>query len=144
MEKVRTECPWLRVDIALRASLPYGKAIPMPPPAVWSKWAEAIGRLERSESLAPEAVTREDRDGQRVVLAWQGEPRARVLVAADGSLKLDWLELRAWQAIELPRKWDDPRRRSDEPPDQQLAAMFARVKAALSAWRDAMDRLRPA
>lgn len=142
--KVRTARPWLRVDVTLRASLPYGKSIPMPSPVAWSKWArEAIGRLERTEPVVPEEVTREGRGGHLEILAWQGEPEARVLVAPDGTLKLDGIVLRSWQAIELPRRWDDPSRRPDKPPDGQLVAMFARVKASLNAWMEVMDHLLP-
>ena len=140
--KVRTERPWLRVDVTLRASLPYGNAIPMPSPAAWSKWArEAIGRLERIEPVVPEEVTRGGRGGRIAILAWQGEPQARVMIAPDGTLKLEEIKLRSWQAIELPRKWDDPSRQPDKPPGQQLVAMFARVKAALNAWMEVMDHL---
>ena len=35
--EVQTERPWLRVDVTLHASLSYGKALPMPSPAAWSK-----------------------------------------------------------------------------------------------------------
>ena len=144
VRKVRTERPWLRVDVTLRASLPYGNGIPMPSPSAWSKWArEAIGRLERIEPVVHEEVTREGRDGRIAILAWQGEPQARVMVAPDGALKLEGIELRSWQAIELPRKWDDPSRQPDAPPDPQLVAMFARVKAALNAWMEVMDHLHP-
>ncbi|HWO20044.1 MAG TPA: hypothetical protein VNO30_14760 [Kofleriaceae bacterium] len=145
VDEVQTERPWLRVDVTLHASGTYGKARSMPSPAAWAKWAaEALDRLERSEPLVSEAVTREGRGGRIVHLAWQGEPQARVLVARDGSLRLEGIELRSWQGIELPRRWDDPARRPDAPPDQQLVAMFGRVKAALAAWRESMDRLRPA
>jgi hypothetical protein len=48
--KVRTERSPLRVDVTLSASLPHGKAIPMPAPPVW--WAREVhGRLERIEPL---------------------------------------------------------------------------------------------
>jgi hypothetical protein len=140
--KVRTDPPWLRVDVTLRASLPYGNGIPMPSPTAWSKWArEAIGRLERIEPVVPAEVTREGRGGRIAILAWQGEPQARVMIAPDGTLRLEEIKLRSWQAIELPRKWDDPSRPPDNPPDQQLVAMFARVKAALNAWMEVMDHL---
>jgi hypothetical protein len=145
VEKVRTERPWLRVDVTLRASLESGKAIPMPSPSAWRKWArEAIGRLERIEPVVPSETTREGRGGRMEILAWQGEPEARVLVAPDGTLKLDGIELASWQAIELPRKWDDPDRKVDDGPEKQLVAMFSRVKAAIHAWLEVLDHLRPA
>ncbi len=145
VRKLRTERPWLRVDVTLRASLQFGKAIPMPSPRAWMKWArEAIGGLERIEPIVPDETSREGRGGRTEILAWQGEPKASVLVAPDGTLKLDGIELASWQAIELPRKWDDPSRKPDKPPEQQLVAMFSRVKLALHAWMEVMDHLHPA
>lgn len=144
VRRVRTEHPWLRVDVTLRASLMLGQAIPMPSPSIWTKWArEAIGRLERIEPVVPAEVAREGRGGRLEILAWQGEPEASVLVAPDGTLKLDGIELSSWQAIQLPRKWDDSSRKPDERPEKALVAMFARVKAALHAWMEVMDHLRP-
>ena len=108
------------------------------------RWAhEARGRLERIEPLVPAETMREGRDGLPEILAWQGEPEARVQCGPDGELWLHGIELSSWQAIELPRKWDDSSRRPDAPPDAQLAAMFARVKLALNAWMEVMDHLRP-
>jgi len=145
VRKVRTERPWLRVDVTLRATLAFGKTIPMPSLPAWAKWArEAIGRLERVEPVVPDETTRTGRGGRMEILAWQGEPKASVRVAPDGTLSLDSVKLASWQAIELPRKWDDPSRKPDKPPEQQLVAMFLRVKLALHAWMEVMDHLRPA
>lgn len=145
VRRVRTERPWLRVDVSLRASLPYGNPIPMPSGSAWTKWArETIGRLDCLESVVPAEVAREGRGGRLEILAWQGDPVARVLCGPEGELKLEGMKLSSWQAIDLPRKWDDPSRRADKPPDDQLVAMFARVKAALNAWMEVMDHLRVA
>lgn len=91
----------------------------------------------------PAKRTREGRGGRLEYLAWQGEPIARVRCGLGGELSLEAVELSSWQAIQLPRKWDDPSRAEDEPPGKQLHAMFGRVKAALHAWMEVMDHLRP-
>ena len=57
-------------------------------------------------------------------------------------LKLDVVELSAWQAIQLPRSFSDRDRRPDEHPARQLNEMFARIKAALHAWMEVTDHLR--
>ena len=45
-QNVMTDQPWLRVDIELRAGLEYGKAIPMPSAAKWTRWSrEAMAVL---------------------------------------------------------------------------------------------------
>jgi hypothetical protein len=140
----KSERSVLRVDVSLRASLPYGKAIPMPAPSVWTKWArEALGRLERIEPLVPEKTTREGRDGRVEILAWQGDPIAKVICGAGGELSLDSVEIAAMQLIELPRRWGDTDRKQDEHPAGQIHDLFARVRAALHAWMQAVDHLRP-
>jgi hypothetical protein len=37
--------------------------------------------------------------------------------------------------------WDHPRHPRDADPDEELAAMFARLRAALAAWAEAAERL---
>lgn len=141
---VETERPWLRVDVTLHASLPYGKPIAMPAPSVWAKWArEAHGRLNEIEPLVPEEDVREGTDGRLEILAWQGEPIAKVACGPDGDLKLESVEISAWQAVELPRRWDDSDREPDEHPARQLDEMFNRIRAALHAWMQAVDHLAP-
>lgn len=51
------------------------------------------------------------------------------------------VEVRAFQIVHLPRIWSDSSREPDPDPCMQLAAMFARVKAALFAWGDVMYQL---
>ena len=55
---------------------------------------------------------------------------------------LEGLEIAAWQAIDVPRILDDPDEDPDPGPDQELAAMFGRTRAALSGWMQALDHLR--
>lgn len=140
--KTRTDRPWLRVDIALHASTPYGKPLPMPTKAAWTKWVrEAMGRLERIEPVIPEDNVREAKDGMLEILAWHGNPEVHAVCGPDGELKLESVELAAWQAIELPRQWDNPDRKPDEHPHRQLCEMFTRVRSALHAWMEVMDHL---
>jgi hypothetical protein len=135
----------LRVDVTLRASTMWGKEIPLPSPSAWQGWArETLGRLESIESVIPLENVREGRKGVPEILAWQSEPELNVLCNPDGSLKLRGLEIATWQAITLPRKWDDTSRNPDKRPHDQLAAMFKRLKAALNAWMEALDHLTPA
>lgn len=144
-EELETERPSLRVDVKLRAHAPVGKALPMPGKEAWSRWArEALGRLERVERLLPDEVVEVDGDGRLAILAWQGDPTVRLVCSPAGELRLSEVELSAWQAIDLPRRWDDPAREADEPPDAQIAGLLARVRASLFAWMEVVDHLRPA
>jgi hypothetical protein len=55
---------------------------------------------------------------------------------------LEGVELSAWQAVEVPRIFDDPDREPDPGPEEELAALFGRTRGALSAWMQALDHLR--
>ncbi|MBL0194009.1 MAG: hypothetical protein IPQ09_07245 [Myxococcales bacterium] len=141
---VETERPSLRVDIKLHAGLPSGKRIPMPAATVWAKWSrEALARLEKVEPLIAEDAVRETPEGRLAILAWQGDPEAKITCNPLGELRLESLTVRAFQSIDLPRTWDDPAREPDEAPHAQLRAMFERVRAALYAWGEVMDHFRP-
>jgi hypothetical protein len=73
------ESPRLRIDMKLKAALPWGKPLSWPSRAAWAAWVrETMGRLERIEPLTPEEHVRETESGDLEVLAWQGSPEARV------------------------------------------------------------------
>jgi hypothetical protein len=80
----------------------------------------------------------------------------RVLVLVDGqrmlpvetadvnfipSSLLERVDVKAWQAIKLPRAWDDPAKKPDAPPDRELKKLFQRVRAAAYAWKESLDHL---
>jgi len=136
-ERMRTQRPWLRVDISLHASLPMGSPMPLPSKAKWAVWAsDVIHTLASRTPIVPAEPFREGRRGQLEILAYQGGPEAEVHCGRDGELKLAALEVAAWQAIELARNWSDSSRRPDKGVGEQLDQMFARVKAALGAWTE--------
>ena len=140
---IETERPWLRIDIKLRAGLEHGKSLPLPDAKVWARWSrEALGRLEEVERLVSEETTRLTPEGRHAILAWQGDPEITITCNALGQLRLQAVEIRAFQGIDLPRKWGDSEREPDEAPYRQLAHLFKRVKAALYAWGEVMDHLR--
>jgi hypothetical protein len=138
-----TEAPWVRVDITLRATLPHGKPMAMPGPAAMGRWFHEIKtRLELTEPLTAEEKVR-DEEGRLAVLAWQQtEPCVHAICQPSGDLTLDGVELAAWQAVAVPRIFDDPDREPDEGPEEELAALFGRTRGALSAWMQALDHLR--
>lgn len=142
--KPRTEKPWLRVDVTLRASTMWDKEIALPPSNTWKRWVrETVDRLENSERVVPLETVREVPHGLPEVLAWQGAPELQVVCNPSGELKLRGIEVPTWQAIQLPRKWDDSSRRQDPAPDDQLAAMFKRLQVAMNAWTEVLGHLTP-
>ncbi len=140
-----TDPRWVRVDINLAATLPHGKPVPLPPKARLSEWAEEVGvRLSEIEPVVTKERTRETDDGRLEVLAWRDEqPQLDVLCGPDGTLLLAGVSLHAWQAVDVPRRWDDPDRPQDDDPQEQLLALCNRVRAALHAWTQATDHLLP-
>ncbi len=135
------EKPYVPVDIQLRASAPYAKPLPMPGRAAWAKWVrETLQRLDHIEPLLPDEVLRENRMGMTEVLAWQEAPKLKAVCSPNGELSLEAVELSAGQIIELPRSLDCPDE-LDEAPDEQLTELFARVRASLMAWTQAVDHL---
>ena len=140
-DSVETEEPWLRVDVVLRATLPWGQPLPLPTQEALQQWTrEVTGRLERTEPLLPEKTVEETSWGRLAALAWKGQPELKATCTADGVLKVERVELASWQAINPPRIWDHPDR-MDEGPEEQLAAFFARVRQALHAWVECLDHL---
>ena len=140
-----TRRPWLRVDISLHASLPLSQPMPLPSKATWALWVrDVIQTLASRAPIIPREGFREDAQGQLEILAYQGEPEAKVLCSPDGELKLDAVEVTAWQAIALVRRWSDASKRPDKGVGEQLDQMFTRVKAALNAWAELTSHLRSA
>ena len=140
----RTEASWLRVDVTLNANTEWGKEIPLPSAEALKNWTrETIARLENIEPLLPIEQVRENRTGNLEILAFRSEPELNVVCKPDGSLVLRGVEVAAWQAVNVPRKWDDSSRKPDKGPHDQLAALFRRLKASLHGWREALDHLAP-
>lgn len=132
----------LRIDIKFTASLRWGSALPMPPKAAWSAWVrETIGRLEDIEPLTPLDHVADNDDGELVVMAWQGMPKAEVACDKTGDLQLESVSVSAMQIMQFPRTPDEPYE-APAAPEQQLREMFQRVRAALIAWMQALDHLK--
>ena len=74
---------------------------------------------------------------------WRGEPESRVRYTPEGELHLTGVKLSAWQGINLPRQWDDPRREWEGGPDEQLVDFAHRVREALGEWKRSLRHLQP-
>jgi hypothetical protein len=124
---LETEAPWMRVDVVLRAFLPWGKPISMPPQAERARWIRDITR--RLERLQPVEA-----------MSWTGSPRFASSWTTGGELAIHGATLEAWRGIELPRCWDDPEK-TDPHPGAQLAELFAYADTALAEWAACICRL---
>ena len=138
-----TERRFVRVELTLSARGPYGHPLPMPSAAAWQKWVrETLARLEDVEPLLPVERWRKTQSGVGDVLAWRGPPKATLVCLPSGELRLEAVETSAGQLLELPRVLID----GDEPTGRaegQLRELFERLRAALAAWMQAVEHLRP-
>lgn len=141
-DRLSTDPAYLRVDVRLRATAPHDSPMPMPSKRALGAWLlEATKRLELVEPLTPEETVRERGDERLEVLAWQGAPEAKVLFTPEGELLLHEVHVSAFQLVWPPRILDDPDPEQDPEVDDQLRELFARVRAALVAWTEALDHL---
>ena len=132
-----TELPWLRVDVVLHATRPWGKPLPMPATPMWKRWvAEVESRLD---PLLLRDV--ENHDGRPAMLAWRGEPAAKFICQPDGQFALAAVQVTAWEGVTVPRQWDNPDRVYDEKPDDQLADLLGRIAQALQVWDESLKHL---
>ena len=129
-----TERPWLWVDLKFSATLPWGESSTLPNKSTWRQFVADV--TEKIALLFP--VEEVDLKEGTTVLGWCGEPVAHVQCEADGELLLSSVELEAWQAVLLPRRWDDPEKEPDHGPEGELAALAGRVRDAMMRWDEAV------
>ena len=135
-DRVKTDPPWLRVDVSLDARAHLDARLQLPEPVTWNRWALEISA--RLEAMLPAHIGR-DSDG--AILGWRGDPSVELRCGAGGQLFLTGVGIAAWQAIELPRIWDDPERPRDPEVDPQLADLARRLRSALDVWAEALATL---
>lgn len=138
-EPMKTERPWLRVDIKLNGQLAWDKPLPLAGSETWRAWvAKVTGQVD------PLLPLRDDEPGREgAIQSWRGEPEAELRCGPLGELWLLGVKLAAWQGLDLPRQMDDQDREPDEGPEAQLEALAKRLVGALEAWKKALKMLLP-
>jgi hypothetical protein len=138
---LKTELPALRIDITLHGKLSWDKPLLLAGPETWRAWvAEVASQVD--PRLPPPKRPRYNKQGYEIIQSWLGEPEAQVRCGPMGELWLLGVELPAWQALDLPRKLDNPDK-EDKSPGPQLKALAERVSAALTAWKKSLRMLLP-
>jgi hypothetical protein len=125
--------PWLRMDVSLHASMPYDTAYPLPSLDQWQRWVRQVS--DELQSILP---TSYDEDGG--VYAYSDPIQAGVRLLEDGRLNLESVTFKAWQAIKLPRQWDDPEK-GDPSPAAELRDFALRISRAMSVMDDGLALL---
>jgi hypothetical protein len=125
--------PRLRMDLCLSAGVSYGTVYPIPPLTLWQPWVRQAS--DQLQLLLPTAY---DSDG--VVCAYSDPLQATVLLLENGQLSLERVTFKAWQAIVLPRQWDDPEK-SDTYPEDVLVDFANRISRAMNTLENSLVRL---
>ena len=128
-----TEPPWLRIDMALQATISLDKRFPLPLLENWQRWARKVS-LEL-EPFLPGGNDSED--GDQDMLGWHRNPEAVITFDAQGQTFLQAVILRSWQGINLPRQWDDPDK-ADPDLGEQLYQFATNIKQALGIWQNSL------
>jgi hypothetical protein len=134
----RTERRWKRVDLSLRANLPYGSTTSMPEPHVFGAWSASI--VEKVHATLSEI---EERQGQIVaVLGGHGDLEVQAYCKPDGVVSLNGVAISGFRMVRVPRVWDDPERREAERGANVEIGRLARTfKGTLDEWTQSVSEL---
>lgn len=124
-----TEVPWLRVDVALRGSLPMDSPMVMPHSRTWKRWQREV-----ADKVITLMAVDESPESWPIPSFHFGDPSGSFVVSADGELALSEVSLESWHGIFLPRVWDDPDRDPDPDPSLQVGLFAMRLRRAIEAW----------
>jgi hypothetical protein len=135
---LRTERRWVRVDLSLHASLPWGSTTPLPEPGLLGAWTATVAE----EAAATFDDFKEKAGRVAAVLGGHGELEVTARPAPDGTLSLASVTMSGFGIVTIPRVWDDPERRQAE--RQQvggLRRLAGRFKSAFDGWTNAVSDL---
>jgi len=135
---IRTEHRWTRIDLSLRAGLPYGSTTSMPEPHVFGAWTASV--LETADAAFTDV---EQKKGRIVaVLGGHGDVEVQAHCKPDGIVSLKALAISGFQTVRVPRAWDDPERRvAERDPRDDLGRLARRFKTALDEWTKSVSEL---
>ncbi len=128
-----TVSPILRMDVCLSAGVVYGTVYPMPELPQWQRWVKQAS--DELQSLMP---TGYEEDGG--ICAYSDPIQASVKLLEDGRLNLESVTFKTWQAIKLPRQWDDPEKWDPSPVDE-LRDFANRIARAMDTLENSLARL---
>ena len=107
---IRTERRWTRIDLSLRASLPYGSMTSMPESRVLASWTGSV--TEKADAAFTDI---EEKRGRVVaVLGGRGDVEVHAHCKPDGVVSLTAVAIAGFRLVCVPRVWDDPERREAE------------------------------
>jgi len=134
----RTERRWMRVDLSLRANLPYGSTTSMPEPHVFSAWTASI--VEKVDVAFTDIEERKGRIA--AVLGGHGDLEVQAQCQLNGVVSLTGVAISGFRMVRVPRVWDNPNRRETEKgPHVELGRLGQTFKATIDEWRKSVSEL---
>jgi hypothetical protein len=127
-----------RVDLELRASLPYGSTTIIPDPQIFGSWTDSVN--QKLDKLLTEY--RERRGWLIAVLGSREEVEVEARCDAGGMLSLNGVSVAGFRLVRVPRVWDDPdRRNAEKGAAEELARLARRFKNAMDEWTGSVVEL---
>jgi len=127
-----------RVDLELRAGLPYGSTATIQDPQLFRAWSESV-----ILKLDKQFTERKERPGRLIaILGFLGEIEVDARCGAGGKLPLHGVSVEGFRLVRVPRVWDNPERRDAEKDSAEEAARLARrFKSAIDEWTGSVAEL---
>ena len=134
-QDVIIESPWLRVDIQLCATAPYGEPIRLHDTTRLRRWTTEVPRLLRP--YLRETVQLDSR-GVEAIHQVVSEPEAHMQCDAAGELHLLGVELEAWRSVQLPQASGHAGDVLEGETSTQLARLAEDAGAAFDTWTQSL------
>jgi hypothetical protein len=129
---------FVRVDLDLQASLPYGATTSLPDSRVFGSWTDSVN--QKLDKLFSE---HQERQGRLIaVLGGLGELEIHTRCDAAGVLSILRISIAGFRLVRVPRVWDDPDRcRAEKGASAELARLAQRFKNAINEWAGSIAEL---
>jgi hypothetical protein len=129
------EPAWIRIDIQLCATTPYGEPIPLDDTESLRRWTAETPRM-----LQPylRDIIETGPRGIEAIHGTVSDPEARVACHPSGSLQLLSVELEAWRSIQLPQASDRAVELLEDDTSTQLTRLAKDAGRAFDAWKKSL------
>jgi hypothetical protein len=134
----KTKPRLVRVDLELRASLPYGSTTTIPDAPTFGSWADSI--KQKLDKVITENKWRQER--LVAVLGALEEINIESRYDSAGHLSLNRLSVAGFRMVHVPRVWDNSdRREAEREPTAELSRLAQKFKYSLDEWRIGITEL---
>ncbi len=134
----KTKPRLVRVDLELRASLPYGSTTTIPDAPTFGSWSDSI--KQKLDKVITENKWRQEQ--LVAVLGALEDVNIESRYDSAGRLSLKRLSVSGFRMVHVPRVWDDPdRREAERGPTAELSRLAQKFKYSLDEWRIGITEL---